>query len=121
MHGIDYMGAQGGALAMAFASGCVATSGLLVTVGGLFWKLMFNPRIKELKTLLDKERVDSVEARRLEREQCNRQIEQLRDRIVQLETLLLANGPSSLRQAKQAVISEARVMADAPARDRTPE
>lgn len=113
---IDYMGPQGGALAMAFAAGCIATATAFVAAGAALWKWFFNPRLDELKAQLEAERKEFREQLRDERDQCERQISQLRDRIIQLETILTQHGSPSLRQAIQAAMSEARVTADA---DRT--
>lgn len=113
MNGIDYMGPQGGALGMAFGAGFLFASGALLTAGAFIWKMLFNPRLNELKEQLSGERSNHEETIRQERESCQRQIDALRDRITQLETLLIANGPAQLRQAVQAVVSETRVDADA--------
>jgi hypothetical protein len=96
---IDYLGAQGGALALAFAQGCVVTTTALLGAGWFLWKLLFNPRLKELNERLEGERIMARDAMREERDQCSRQIEQLRDRIVQLETMLSLHGNPALKQA----------------------
>ncbi|WP_374139368.1 hypothetical protein [Sphingomonas sp.] len=113
---IDYMGPQGGALAMAFAAGCVSTATAFVAAGAALWKWFFNPRLDELKAQLKDEREEFHKQIQMERDQCERQISQLRDRIIQLETILTQHGSPSLRQAIQAAMSEARITADA---DRT--
>jgi len=91
---IDWLGASGGQLATAFASGCVATWGFLQTalVGPL------KGRVTELK--------DEMSALK---DECEKRDDRSIQRINQLETLLLLHGPGQLRQELQAVLSEARV------------
>jgi hypothetical protein len=101
VHDIDYTGAQGGALAMAFAAGATFAGGLMLAIGGFIWRVFGDARIKELQT-----------SRAEDHERCEREIEQLRDRIIQLETLLLLHGPQALRQSMQAALSETHLDLD---------
>lgn len=93
---IDYTGAQGGLLGIAFGSGWAVASALWIAVGGIIWRFFIEPRIKQL----EKDRSD-------DQEHCREEVRVLRDRIKQLETMLMLHGPQQLRQAMQAVASEA--------------
>lgn len=84
---MDLSGADGGALATAFASGCVATWGFIQMV-------MIGPLKKQLAEL---------------KAECQQREARSDRRIDQLETLLLMHGPGPLRQDLQAAISEMRV------------
>lgn len=110
---IDYMGPQGGALAMAFAAGAVSASGLLSALGALFWRLFGDKRIKALESEIEALKNSHKESLAAERHRCDEEIDQLRTQIVQLQTILIANGNPGLRQAVQAAVSEARATADA--------
>jgi hypothetical protein len=94
---IDYTGAEGGRLGLAFASGCAAT---WVFVRNLVMK----PAIKSCN-----ERCTDLEKAA---EWLKEQIAAKDTRIAQLETVLLTHGTSELRAAMQAVISETRVAVD---------
>jgi hypothetical protein len=95
--GIDYTGAQGGGLALAFASGCAST-----------WVFVRNLVMKPAIKSCSQRCTDLEESAKWLKEQLS-----LKDaRIGQLETVILANGPQSLRNALQAAISEARVTID---------
>ncbi|MBO9624179.1 MAG: hypothetical protein J7500_15835 [Sphingomonas sp.] len=98
MHDIDYTGPQGGMMGMAFAGGWAIATALWLAVGGVIWRFFVEPRIKQL----EKDRTD-------DQAKCREETDRLRDRILQLETLLMLHGPQQLRQAMQAVASEARV------------
>jgi hypothetical protein len=100
---IDYTGAQGGMLAMAFAGGVTFATTILLAAGAFIWKVFGESRIKELQT-----------AREQDNARCAAETKELRDRILQLETMLMLHGPQALRQAMQAVISEERVDRQAP-------
>lgn len=127
---IDYMGPQGGALAMAFGTGVVFASGVWSGTVALLWRLFGDKRIKALETDIvtlkaDHERAMTAMAANhaatiaAERHRCDEEIDQLRTQITQMQTIqtvLIANGTAGQRQAVQAAISEARVTADA---DRT--
>lgn len=84
---IDYLGAQGGSLALAFAAGCAACWAFIKAfVTGPINK-SYEKRIASLE-----EQNDRCEARTL-----------------QLETLLFFHGPGNLRQAMQSALSEERI------------
>lgn len=87
---MDLLGADGGSLAAAFASGCVATWGFIQTV-------LVGPLKKQIRELKD---------------ECEKRDERSAQRINQLETLLLLHGPGQLRQQLQAALSEERVLGD---------
>lgn len=93
---IDYGGPQGGALAMAFGAGCVFMAGVCVTVGTFIWKYFVQK----------------------EREQCAKELADQRDRIKQLETLLIVYGPTRLANQVSAAV-EARETAAAAPQDAT--
>lgn len=98
MNALDYTGQHGGLLALAFASGCVFASGVMMAVGRFIWRTFLEKRVKDLEAqLLD------------ERKECDRRISHLEAEISQLRTLLLMHGPQALRQEIQKVISEGRV------------
>jgi len=88
--GIDWLGADGGSLAAAFAAGCVATWGFIQTV-------LVGPLKKQIREL---------------KEECEKRDERSAQRINQLETLLLLHGSGELRQQLQAALSEERVLGD---------
>lgn len=94
---LDYTGAQGGSLALAFASGCAST---WVFVRNLVMK----PAIKSCS-----ERCGDLEK---SAEWLKEQLRRKDDRIAQLETILLNHGTQELRAAMQSVISETRVKID---------
>lgn len=109
---IDYMGPQGGMLAMAFAAGAVSTSALLSALAALFWRMFGDTRIKALEADIKAMKADHEKALFAERHRCDEEIGQLRTQIVQLQTILIANGTPNIRQAIQAAVSEVRVTAD---------
>ena len=85
---IDWLGADGGSLAAAFAAGCVATWGFLQTA-------LVGPLKKQITEL---------------KEECEKRDDRSAQRINQLETLLLLHGSGELRQQLQAALSEERVL-----------
>ena len=87
---MDLLGADGGSLAAAFASGCVATWGFVQMV-------LIGPLKKQITELKD---------------ECKERDDRQANRISQLETLLLLHGSGPLRQELQAALSEERVMGD---------
>jgi hypothetical protein len=95
MPAIDYTGSQGGLMGMAFAAGWALASALWVAVGGIIWRYFIEPRIKQLE-----------KDRETDQARCREETKELRDRILQLETMLMLHGPQQLRQAMQAVASE---------------
>ena len=88
--GIDWLGASGGQLAIAFGAGCAACWGFIQTV-------LVGPLKKQIKELKD---------------ECEKRDERSAQRINQLETLLLLHGSGELRQQLQAALSEERVLGD---------
>ena len=83
-------------MGMAFAGGWAIASALWIMIGGVIWRFFIEPRIKQLEA-------DRSDDQLKGREETDR----LHDRIKQLETLLMLHGPQQLRQAMQAVASEA--------------
>lgn len=79
MNDLDWLGQDGGKLAMAFAAGCVATFGFMSAVGGFLWKMIGGHR-KDRITELEKALSD-------ERTNCAAQITALTARIQQLEAI----------------------------------
>lgn len=79
MNDLDWLGQDGGKLAMAFAAGCVATFGFMMAIGAFLWKMIGGHR---------KDRISDLEnAIKMERESCAQQLQHMSDRITQLETL----------------------------------
>lgn len=95
MPDIDYTGPQGGLMGMAFAGGWAIASALWIMIGGIIWRYFVEPRIKQLEA-----------DRAADQAKCREETKELRDRILQLETMLMLHGPQQLRQAMQAVASE---------------
>lgn len=91
----DYFGADGGKLAMAFASGCVATFAFMAAIGGFIWKLVGKDRIEELAAQLAEER-----------RRCAEMEQRLVTRIEQLETILLFETAGNVRQNSARAIAE---------------
>lgn len=91
---IDWLGASGGQLAIAFGTGCAACWGFIqmAMVGPL------KGRVSELKDEIGELKED-----------CRQRDERSAQRINQLETLLLLHGSGPLRQELQAALSEARL------------
>lgn len=96
----DYLGVDGGRLAMAFASGCVATFAFTAAIGGFIWQLIGKSREYRIKDL----RADLV----AEKERCAEMERRLVDRIQQLETLLIFETAGNVRQGAQLAITEIR-------------
>lgn len=84
---MDLLGADGGSLAAAFASGCVATWGFVQMI-------LVGPLKKQITELKD---------------ECKERDDKQAARISQLETMLLLHGSGELRQQLQAALSETRV------------
>ena len=93
---VDFTGAQGGALAMAFAAGCAATASVMTIIGGFIWRFFGDARIKELQA-----------ARQQDQDRCDVELALMRARVSQLEGVLLAHGPRALRDELQAKIEAA--------------
>ena len=88
MKPIDYTGEHGGLLALAFGAGATLATSMLMLAAKWIWSKFGEARIKELQA-----------ARAEDNARCEREVGQLRDRVVQLETLLTAYGPPPVRQA----------------------
>jgi hypothetical protein len=99
---MDLNGGNAGAIAAAAMAAWAGATAFWMGVGAVIWRLFFEPRIKSMQAQLDDER-----------KRCDREIEDMRDRIKQLELLLLLHGPQALRQQMQAALSEQHVELDA--------
>lgn len=97
---MDFLGPDGGRLAMAFAAGCVAAFSFFSLIGGFFWKVMGRTRldrIGQLETDLKSEQV-----------RCAEMEARLVSRIEQLETILLFEAVGNVRQGAAVAIAELR-------------
>lgn len=95
---VDYLGAEGGRLAMAFAAGCLACFTFMMMVGSFVWKLIGKTRtdrITELEKALEKEQVH-----------CREMEIRLGNRIQQLEAVILFERTGQVAQNAQKAISE---------------
>lgn len=97
---IDILAAAGampvpGSLAGAILGAWSAATVFWMGIGAGIWRLLFEPRLKDLRDQL-----------KGERERCDEEISRLTDRVKLLETLLLLHGPQALRQQMQAALSE---------------
>lgn len=97
---------HGGIVAAAAMGAWAAATAFWMGVGAVVWRLFFEPRIKELKASLETERAERKSDLEREREDCNRQLTTMGNRIQQLEGVLMMHGPQSLRAAMQASLSE---------------
>lgn len=116
MPSIDYMGPQGGAMAMAFGGGVVFASAVWSGTVALLWRLFGDKRIKALETELANLKITHAADRAEERRRCDHEIDEIRQQLTMFQTIVLTSGSPALRQAMQAAVSEARITADA---DRT--
>src|SRR3546814_19790864 len=91
---IDFLGVEGGRLAMAFAAGCAATWAFLRTT----FTAPLRKRITELEGMVA-----------AERKRCAAMETRLVQRIQQLDELLLTMSPGHLWQDFQRVLSEQRL------------
>src|SRR5262245_11944388 len=98
MGDIDLLGADGGRLAAAFASGCVATFAFMLMIGGWLWRLIGKTREDRIAELI--KTLDDSEAR------CREMEIRLTDRISQLETILLFETVGQVRQNAARAIAE---------------
>lgn len=95
--GIDWLGASGGQLAIAFGTGCAACWGFIrMTIIG-----PLKSQIGDLKGQMSELK-----------DECEKRDDRQAQRINQLETLLLVHGSGPLRQQLQAALSEDRVLGD---------
>lgn len=96
----NFLGADGGRLALAFASGCVAAFSFLSLLGGFFWKIMGKTR---------QDRIDQLEADlKAEQSRCAEMEKRLVSRIEQLETILLFEAVGNVCQGAAVAIAELR-------------
>lgn len=83
---LDYTGADGGRLALAFAAGWALATSMWFAIAASIWKLFLEPRIKAMEA-------DRADDKR---------------RIEQLETILMLHPPQAAAARTQAVVSELR-------------
>ncbi|WP_157784791.1 hypothetical protein [Sphingobium xenophagum] len=98
---IDYTGAHGGELAMAFGAGWAACAALCAALGAFMWKILGKAKDEQIASL-----IKTIEKNE---ERCAETIDALSNRVQQLETLLLIHSSGPLRQDLQKAISEQRV------------
>lgn len=101
MQELDYTGAQGGMLAMAFAAGAMAAFSFLAVIGKFLWGVVGKAKDDQIARL-EKEAED-------DRRRCAAMEERLIQRIQQLEGFILAMSPGPLRQEIQRALSEQRM------------
>ena len=113
-------GGNAGALATAAMAAWAGATAFWFGIGTMIWRLFFEPRIKELQKQLDNERAlvrerDAEWQRQFaaERERCSTEVNELRDRIKQLETVWLLQTPQQMRSQVQAALSEQHAELDA--------
>lgn len=94
-------GTQGGAIAVAAMAAWAGATAFWFGVGAVIWRLFFEPRVKAMQDQLADER-----------KRCDEELSDMRDRIKQLELLLLLHGPQSLRQHMQMALSEQHLEID---------
>jgi hypothetical protein len=98
MSDVEYLGPDGGRLALAFAAGCLACFTFLSLAGGFIWKLIGKTRV---------DRITELEvALKEEREHCRAMEARLVDRIQALETIILFERSGQVAQGAQGAISE---------------
>jgi hypothetical protein len=85
----------GGSLAGVIMASWAAATVFWMGLGATIWRLFFEPRLKDMKAQLDEER-----------KRCDEEVAALRDRVKQLETMLLLHGTAALRQQMQVALSE---------------
>lgn len=105
---LDYTGAHGGQLAMAFAAGCVGAFGFCTMIGKILWDRLTGAN-KEVVTAKEDTIAELKKTIEKNEERCAETVAAQSHRIQQLETLLLVHGSGALRQDLQKVISERRV------------
>lgn len=99
--GMDYTGAHGGQMAMAFAAGCVAATAFWGVIGKFMWSVLGkakDDRIAELEATIEADRA-----------QCAAMETRLIQRIQQLEGFVMGMAPGDMRQQMQRAISEVRL------------
>lgn len=100
---LDYTGAQGGQLALAFGAGATFASSLLIAAGGFLWRFFVDARIKELQA-----------ERAADQKKCDADLARVQQRVDQLETVLMLYGSPMLRHQLQSAKTE-QAAADASA------
>lgn len=98
---IDYLGPQGGLMALAFAAGCVACFSFCAIVGRFIWAAIGKVKDDEITRIKAEAEAD--------RDRCAAMEIRLVQRIQQLEGIILTIAPGNMRQQVQAAISEIRV------------
>lgn len=98
---IDFTGADGGRLAMAFGAGCLATFGFLIMIGRWLWGLIGKAKDDEIARM----KIAMEE----DRKRCADMETRLVQRVQTLEGFILSMAPGNLRQDFQRVISEQRL------------
>ncbi len=93
-------------LASAILAAWSAATAFWMALGAGIWRLFFEPRLKEMKASLATERTRFDTEMAAERKRCDHEMETLRNRVRDLELLLLLHGPQALRQHMQAALSE---------------
>lgn len=101
---MDFLGPDGGKLAMAFASGCVATFAFVLAIGGFIWRIIGGVREERVKEL-----AKDLEA---EKQRCAQMEARLVDRIQQLETILLFETTGNMRQGAALAIAELKAQVE---------
>ena len=96
----DFLGADGGRLAMAFAAGCVATFTFVTGIGAFIWNLVGKTRQDQIERL-------SADLK-AEQARCAEMEARLVARIEQLETILLFEAVGNVRQGAAVAIAELR-------------
>lgn len=82
-------------MAVAAMSAWAAATVFWMGIGAAIWRMFFEPRIAELKATIAEDRG-----------RCDKELGAMRDRVHQLETVLLMHGPQELRQQMQLALSE---------------
>lgn len=95
---MDLLGADGGRIAAAFASGWAACMALCTALGAFLWSQLGKAKDEQIASL--KAQMEANEAR------CGETVAALSNRVVQLETMLWMHGPQQIRAQVQAVVSE---------------
>lgn len=98
---IDYLGPQGGLMALAFAAGCVACFSFCAIIGRFIWAIIGRAKDDEIARIKAEAEAD--------RDRCAAMEIRLVQRIQQLEGIILTIAPGNMRQQVQAAISEARI------------
>ncbi len=105
--GVCVTGPGAGALATAAMAAWAGATAFWFGIGAMIWRLFFEPRIKDLQRQLT-----------AERERCDREIEDLRDRIKSLEAVWMFQTPQHLRAQVQGALSEQHAELDSLRREK---